>query len=225
MNRITPRGKKPTRTEQAADALLSAQAEASNSGHACIVAMHEKNHADLMKPVEGSTEIILGEVVPLPAVWKDDDDFDYTEALAIDVVRDTLLQNPDTVAIDASMERTRILHKAGALEIGIDAAHSIQARNSLEKMLAHQMAVCHSKAMEIMTTAADYPKGREDLEIKRLNLAARLMDTYQKGMDTLTRTRNAGKQTITVKQVHVTGGQNVIADNVTTKGGGYRGGE
>lgn len=47
-------------------------------------------------------------------------------------------------------------------------------------------------------------------------LAARLMEVYQKGMETLTKTRTAGKQTITVKQVHVTGGQNVIADKVTT---------
>jgi hypothetical protein len=44
------------------------------------------------------------------------------------------------------------------------------------------------------------------------------MDVYQKGFDTLIRTRNAGRQIITVKQVHVTGGQNVIADNVTTGG-------
>ena len=55
-----------------------------------------------------------------------------------------------------------------------------------------------------------------------MNLAARLIDVYQKGFDTLTRTRTAGKQTITVKQVHVTGDQNIISDQVTT--GGLKGG-
>ena len=58
----------------------------------------------------------------------------------------------------------------------------------------------------------------EALMIKKGNLAARLMDVYQKGFDTLTRSRTAGKQTITVKQVHVTGGQNIIADKLTTRG-------
>lgn len=219
MKQLFPKaGKKPTRTEQAANALLCAQAEAGTQGRAFLVDLYEKEHVNFMKPVDGSTEVILGEVVPLPAC----DDCSNSEAIAVDVIRDTL-QNPDTVAVDASMERTRSLHHAGALEIGIDAANSIEAKNSLEKMLAHQMAVCHAKAMEIFTTAADFPRGREDLAVKMLNVAARLMDTYQKGMVTLAKVRNAGKQTITVKQVHVSGGQNVIADNITRGGSNGRG--
>ena len=55
-------------------------------------------------------------------------------------------------------------------------------------------------------------------QLKQIGVAAKFMDVFQKGYDTLIRTRNAGKQTIVVKQVHVTGGQNVIADNVTTGG-------
>lgn len=218
MKPLFPKGKKPTRTEQAANALLCAQAEAGTSGRAFIVNLHEKECTKLMIPAEGSTEVSMGEVVPLPA----DDVCENSEAIAIDIIRDTL-QNPSTVSVDASVERTKILHHACALEIGIDAADSIQAKNSLEKMLVHQMAVCHVKAMELITKVADLPRGREDLEIKMLNVAARMMDTYQKGMETLTRTRNAGKQTITVKQVHVNGGQNVIADNVTTRGGSHEG--
>ncbi len=159
----------------------------------------------------------------MPYVYQNEDDYDVSEAMAVDHIRDTLLQDPGATAIDASLERTTILHHAGALEIGMDAVESIQAKNSIEKMLVHQMSVCHIKAMEIMTKAAEFPRGREDLEIKMLNVAARLMDTYQKGLVTLTKTRNAGKQTITVKQVHVNGGQNVIADNVTTKGGSHEG--
>jgi len=80
--------------------------------------------------------------------------------------------------------------------------------------------------MECMTKAANFPKGREDLEIKMLNVACRMMSVYQQGMETLAKTRNGGKQTIVVKQVQVNGGQNVIADNVTTRGkGGHHGGE
>ena len=222
MRRIKAKGKKPTRTEDTANAYLCAHADAA-SGHGFMVDKHEAEYNKLIKPAEGSTEIVIGEAVPLPYVGLNGDEYDMSAAMAVDHIRDTLLQNPGTVAIDASLERTTILHHAGALEIGLDAVESIQAKNSIEKMLVHQMAVCHIKAMEIMTKAADFPRGREDLEIKMLNVAARMMDTYQKGMETLTKTRNAGKQTITVKQVHVTGGQNVIADNVTTRGGSHGG--
>lgn len=140
-------------------------------------------------------------------------------------IRDTL-QRPDTTAVDASLERTSLLQRAGALETGLDAAKSIDARNSLEKMLAHQMATCHVAAMRIFAEATENPRPYDQngqaLMIKKLNMAARLVDTYQKGMDTLTRIRTAGKQTIEVKQIHVNGGQNVIADTVTT--GGREGG-
>ena len=84
--------------------------------------------------------------------------------------------------------------------------------------------------MELLSGLSDrealnlgYSQNAELVMIKRTNLAARLMEVFQNGMETLTRTRTAGKQTITVTQVHVTGGQNVIADSVTT--GGRREGE
>lgn len=226
MRRINPKIKThPTRTELIADAMLSAQAECSNHGHSFMVERYEKKGAELMIPAPGSTEVALGEAVPLPVVFTDGDSYDYSMDLTVDHIVDTL-QNPDAVAVDASMSRTTILHKAGALEIGVDMAATIKARNSMEKALAHQLAVCHVKSLELMTKASDYPPGKEDLQVKLLNVACRMMSVYQQGMDTLTRTRNSGKQTIVVKQVHVSGGQNVIADNVTTtRGGGEHGGE
>lgn len=224
MNRINPRKSKPTRTEQSLDALLSAQTECSNHGISSLVEMHEREHKALLIPAEGSTDVVMGEAVPLPYTYASDDDYVVADAIANDVVRDTLLQpNIDAVAIDASMERTTMLHHAGALELGLDLSQSIQAKNSMEKLFAHQMAVLHAKAMECMTKAADFPPGREDLEIKMLNVACRMMDSYQKGMETLGKIRNGGKQTIVVKQVHVSGGQAVIADNITR--GGSNGGE
>lgn len=222
LKRLQNKEKPPTRTALSVDAWMSAQAEATcGRGLAFIIDKHEAEAAELMKPMEGSTEIMLGEAVPLPAVFpEDEDDYDYADDLAISTIRDTLLQEPDTVALDASMARLKIAHDAECLEIAIDTSHSIQARNSLEKMLSHQMAVLHTKSMDCMTKARNFPKGREDLEIKMLNVACRLMDTYQKGMETITRTRNAGRQTITVvKQTNVNGGQNVITDNFTGQGG------
>ena len=161
----------------------------------------------LMQP-EGVPVVAYGEVLP---------EADTTAAF---VIKDTLL-DPDSPSVDASTERTELLLAAGALEIGIDAASSIQAQNSIERMLAHQMALCHVNGMRLMTEAMDLYPGdsvAQSLQIKRMNLAARLMDCYQKAFDTLTKSRTAGRQTIVVKQVHVTGGQNVIADKVTTQG-------
>lgn len=226
MRRIHPKRNQPTRTEQALDALVCAQAEASNHGSSPIIEMYEREHNALLVPVEGSSDVVMGEVVPLDYKYKSEDDYVVSDAIATDVIRDTLLQpNIDAVSIDASMCRTRLLHNAGALELGLDLSKTIGSKNSMEKMFAHQMAALHAKSMECMTKAADFPRGREDLEIKMLNVACRMMTVYQQGMEALSKTRNGGKQTIVVKQIKVEGGQNVIADNVTTRGGGSNGGD
>jgi hypothetical protein len=194
--------KKKTRTQQLVDNSNDMRYELTRDTPA-LMPYFERRAGELARP-EDSPEIVGGEALP-------DDSF---------MVRDTL-RNPNTTALDASMERTRLLQDAGALETGLDAAQSIGAKNSIEKMLAHQMAVCHEGAMRMMAEAMNGPsfnQNAESLMIKKGNLAARLMDVYQKGFDTLTRSRTAGKQTITVKQVHVSGGQNIIADKVTTRG-------
>ena len=204
---IKTMSKHKTRTQELVDNSYDMRYEITRD-YPALLPYHERMAAKLAKP-EDLPEIIGGEAVP------DDNS----------TIRETLI-SPNTTALDASLERTRLLQSAGSLETGLDAAQSINARNSLEKMLAHQMAVCHESAMRMMGEALNKPsynQNAEALMIKKVNLAARLMDVYQKGFDTLTRARTAGKQTITVKQVHVSGGQNVIADKVTT-GGRNRGG-
>jgi hypothetical protein len=197
---------KKTRTQQLVDNSHDMRYELTRDTPA-LMPYFERRAGELAKP-EDLPEISGGEVLPSDS----------------SMIRDTL-RSPNTTALDASIERTSLLESAGALEIGLDAAQSIGAKNSMEKMLAHQMAVCHESAMRMMAEAMNKPSFNQNAEmlmIKKVNLAARLMDVYQKGFDTLTKSRTAGKQTITVKQVHVNGGQNVIADKVTT--GGLKGG-
>lgn len=203
--------KSKSRTQQAIDVSHDERYEMTRSFPA-LRDTYQRWAAELMMP-DSPPVIRKGEVVPVPIQGELDD-----SALFI---RNTLIE-PDTPAIDASLQRTDLLQRAGALEAGIDASNSIGANNALEKMLAHQLGVCHVNALKLITEATA-PKRYNDvnaelLMVKKINLAARLMDVYQKGMQTLSSTRNAGKQTITVKQVHVSGGQNVIADNVTTGG-------
>ncbi len=49
------------------------------------------------------------------------------------------VEQPDYVAADASRHRLELADKANALEIALDAADSSNAKDSLEKMLVHEM--------------------------------------------------------------------------------------
>jgi hypothetical protein len=56
--------------------------------------------------------------------------------------------HPDYVAADASRDRLDLANQAASLGPALDAADSIQAQDSLEKMLVHQMAVLHRGMMK-----------------------------------------------------------------------------
>lgn len=196
--------KNKTRTRQAVESMHQARQERYKPYPLAHVYKRETDR--LLTPAE-SPVIYNGEVLPP----RDD------SSNSAYIIRETLL-DPDTPAVDASLQRLDLLDKAAALEVGLDAANSIQAGNSLEKMLAHQMATCHVKAMALIAEEinpyADY--AHQELQLRKIALATKLFDVYQKGLETLIRCRTAGKQTITVKQVHISGGQNVIADSVST---------
>lgn len=120
---------------------------------------------------------------------------------------------PDLIAVDAWKERSQLLLQYGGdvAAMAQDASASIKAENSLEKMMAHEMAVAHKLVMELIGRA----RGRSDpdAEIKRLNLATRFMTVFQQGMLTLKKIRQGGQQKITVQYVNVgDGGQAVIGD-------------
>ena len=133
-------------------------------------------------------------------------------------LRDTLA-NPDTAAIVASMERTDLLTRCGTdvLALGIDAAQSIPEANSLEKMLAHQMALAHKASFRVMENALEQ---RDSVEMARLiNASCRLMTTFQQGLLAIDRLHNGGNQTVTVQHVNINGGQTVVTGNLHPGGG------
>jgi hypothetical protein len=142
---------------------------------------------------------------------------------------DTVRERPDMLAIDASRQRMQLADKAGALTLGIDAAASIQAENSLEKMLTHQMASAHAMAMELQAEGREllqrykrtgYAYQQLSIEAGRLfNAAARMMDSYQHGLLTLTKVRSGGQQTVVVQHVAVgDGGRAMVAGQVKVRG-------
>jgi hypothetical protein len=153
---------------------------------------------------------------------------------------DTVRARCDILAIDASRQRMVLADKASALELGLDAAATIQPRNSLEKMLVHQMAAAHVAAMELQAGARELLQRYKrtscvhqalSVEAGRLmNASARMMGVYQDGLATLAKIRSGGTQTVVVQHVSVgDGGQAVVAGQVKAarprkKGEGVSGG-
>src|SRR6516225_9720354 len=147
--------------------------------------------------------------------------------------------HPDYVTAEASRDRLGLANQARPLSLALDAADTIQAQDSLEKMLVHQMAVLHygmMKAAARMNEELDAagvidPKvaaGMFDLNKREAAEAAnvracrlagaisRLSATYQQGLLTLQRKRTGGNQHVTVKHIHqqvnvTEGGQAVVA--------------
>lgn len=143
-------------------------------------------------------------------------------------IRDTLKDRPDMLNAEASMARLDLAVAAGSLTLAVDAAESVQAANSLERMLVHQMATAHRVAMTMAAKAGDFAshiKSRDtttrqqvqSIEAARMaGAAARMMETFQRGLLTLERLRNGGKQVVVVQHVTVSdGGQAVVAGAVT----------
>jgi hypothetical protein len=132
---------------------------------------------------------------------------------------------------EASMARLELASAAGSLTMAVDAAESIRAANSLERMLVHQMATAHKVAMTLAAKACDFASSIkswdsharqqvQSIEAARMTAAsARAMDSYQRGLLTLERLRNGGKQTVVVQHVAVSdGGQAVVAGTLTPGG-------
>ena len=88
--------------------------------------------------------------------------------------------------------------------MGLDASVSIQAKNSPEKMLAHQFAALLQAIMDHLA----FSPSRHDIvgQAKRLNAVARCMSAYQQGLLTFRKLGQGGHQRISVQHVNVTDG-------------------
>ena len=144
--------------------------------------------------------------------------------------RDTVT-NPDYVTVDASKDRLDLAYDAGVLELALDASYSIDAKNSLEKMMAHQLTAVHRAMMKTAASLDDVQHiSPSELtwtqkNIERCRLAstiAKLATAFQSGFLSLHKTRSGGRQHVTVRHtvqhVHVNdGGQAVVAGKFSGK--------
>ena len=170
---------------------------------------YEKQGETLLRPA-APVELSCGEVIPPPSNPEPRDPEEVAEAQEPEIIISETLKDPDSISIDASLSRMQDALGADVLESAVDAAQSIRARNSLEKMLAHQMAAAHSVAMKLIARAFDDDR-MHPLEVARLaNAAARMMDCYQSAFLTLQKLRTGGKQTVVVQHVQISGGSQAV---------------
>jgi len=198
-----------------------------------LAAAHER--IDARKLEAAALDVLkMPEIAPTPpdggemAIFSYPDPADLYTGLHL---RDTL-RNPDMMAAQASLERYKLLLEIGCVELDQDLARTIQPTNSLERMLAGQLASLHSTALRLLAKSLDHAayaadfksqwQREQNVEACRVaNTAARLLSSFNEGALALQKLRTGGKQTVVVQHVHVSeGGQAVIAGDMTTGGGG-----
>lgn len=132
------------------------------------------------------------------------------------------LQRPTSVSAGASEARLRALRSLDLLKAGLDAGQSAKAANAIEKMLSHQLAAVHFKALELLESSQQ--DGLQPVDrVRLINAAARLLDVYQTAAITLQKLKAKGQQHVLVRyqQVNVSdGGQAIVATDV--RGGSGR---
>ena len=126
-------------------------------------------------------------------------------------------RNLNRINLEASMDRANLAHKNGVLSMALDTAEGVDASNAAEQMIAHQMAVAHRTALDLIAEAANI---RDPIErCRMINTASKLMDICQKGLNTIHKVRNGGQQTVTVQHVQVgDGGQAVVNGSANIRG-------
>jgi hypothetical protein len=113
------------------------------------------------------------------------------------------LREPDLLDAEVTIKRTDLAEKAGVFEMAIEASESVKAKNSIQRMQAHQLALAHKYAMELM---ADASKQRDPIfKVKLMNCSARLMETYSKGALVLQRLQSGASQVVQVQHVQING--------------------
>jgi hypothetical protein len=143
----------------------------------------------------------------------------------IDIV-DTL-ENPTMINLGASQLRMEALQTLGILQPAMDAAQSIQADNSIEKMLVHQMIALHFAGMDMMKRSAGagyFSEPEPAVRTRYLNAGVRAFDGYREHMMAFVKFKARGQQTVVVQHVNVSDGGQAIVAGAVTKGGGSQGG-
>src|SRR5438309_898548 len=109
----------------------------------------------------------------------------------------------NTISVDASEHRAAIATRAGVLSPALDAAVSARAKNSIEKMLCHQMAAVHMAGMELLVRLQEAVRLPPAETARLTNAVARRFEVYQSGCLTLLKLKTKGRQRVVVQYQQV----------------------
>ena len=114
---------------------------------------------------------------------------------------ESVLKEPDLLNLEASVQRSDLIERAGVLELGIETAKDNRAVGSVQKMISHQMAALHRRAMTMLaeSEACKIP----EISIKKARASARMVDAFSRCALTLQRLQSGGGQTIQVQYMQV----------------------
>ena len=95
------------------------------------------------------------------------------------------LREPDLLNLEASKQRSELIERAGVLALGVETANDSVATGSLQKMLCHQLAAAHRRAMILLTES----EKTQDAQTSCLKAktAARLINAFGAAALTLQR--------------------------------------
>jgi len=112
-----------------------------------------------------------------------------------------MLREPDLLDLGATVQRAQLLERNDVLELGIETAQDAQAQGAIQKMVSHQLAAGHKRAMELLEESAR--ASDPDIAIKKARASARLMDAFNRSALTLQRLQSGIGQTIQVQYMQV----------------------
>ena len=114
---------------------------------------------------------------------------------------ESVLKEPDLLNLGASEHRAQLLEQNKVLELGIETAQDAQAEGSIQKMISHQMAALHSRAMTML--AESESSKIPEISIMKARAASRMVDAFSRCALTLQRLQTGGGQTIQVQYMQV----------------------
>lgn len=125
------------------------------------------------------------------------------------------LESPNSIGVRASEQRLELLNDVGLLQVGVDAAQSVRASNSIERMIAHEIAGGHTAAMKLLGFVPGL-QGRDAkreqvpiTEVARVaNAVARLMEATGTLSVALMKLKSRGRQHVVVQHQQLVMTQN-----------------
>ena len=149
----------------------------------------ERQSIELLKPQEALQTGAGGEIIPPVSMG--------LQGL------ETIIREPDLLNLGASSQRMDLVEKAGVLELALETSHLCGAKGPVQKMLTHQLAAAHKRALELMAESAQTKDA--DIACKKAKVAAKMMDAFSRAALTLQRLQTGASQVVTVQHVQING--------------------